>query len=139
SPQALAPDEARKFDRTAPSAVDYGQGVSFATDNWPFLYLRGRLIPDFTLRSMALLGVLGVGMVYLFLPKGRLALNSRMFFLGAAFMLLETKAVVQMAVLFGSTWLVNSAVFFTILLLILLANLYVLKVQRINLTWHYIG
>ena len=50
-----------------------------------------------------------------------------MFFLGAAFMLLETKAVVQLALLFGSTWLVNSLVFFTALILILLANLYVLK------------
>ena len=57
-------------------------------------------------------------------PKGRLRLNSRMFFLGAAFMLLETKAVVQMALLFGSTWLVNSAGFFTVLVLILFANLY---------------
>jgi SAM-dependent methyltransferase len=138
-PETLPPDEARNFERIAPSAVDYGADTLFATDDWPFLYLRGRLIPDFTLRSMAMLGVLGIGMVYLFMPKGRLALNSRMFFLGAAFMLLETKAVVQMAVLFGSTWLVNSAVFFTILVLILLANLYVLKVQRVNLTWHYIG
>ncbi len=138
-PETLAPDQTRNLQRIAPSAVDYGRDTLFATDDWPFLYLRGRLIPDFTLRSMALLGVLGVGMVYLFLPKGRLALNSRMFFLGAAFMLLETKAVVQMAVLFGSTWLVNSAVFFTILVLILLANIYVLKVQRVNLTWHYIG
>src|SRR5216684_1876442 len=138
-PETLAPDQTRDLQRIAPSAVDYGADTMFATDDWPFLYLRGRLIPDFTLRSMALLGVLGVGMVYLFLPKGRFALNSRMFFLGAAFMLLETKAVVQMAVLFGSTWLVNSAVFFTILILILLANLYVLKVQKVNLTWHYIG
>jgi hypothetical protein len=111
--------------------VDYRRDVLFATDDWPFLYLRGRLIPDFTLRSMALLGVLGVGFVYLFLPKGRLALNSRMFFLGTAFMLLETKAVVQMAVLFGRTWLVNSAVFFTILVLILLANIYVLKASKL--------
>jgi len=138
-PETLTPDQTHNLERIAPSAVDYGADTMFATDDWPFLYLRGRLIPDFTLRSMALLGVLGVGMVYLFLPKGRLALNSRMFFLGAAFMLLETKAVVQMAVLFGSTWLVNSAVFFTILVLILLANLYVLKVQRANLTFHYIG
>ena len=128
-----------EFERIAPSAVDYGGDALFATDDWPFLYLRGRLIPDFTLRSMALLGVLGIGMVYLFLPKGRVAINSRMFFLGAAFMLLETKAVVQMAVLFGSTWVVNSAVFFTILVLILLANIYVLKVSKVNLLWHYIG
>lgn len=138
-PETLAPDAARQLERIAPSEVDYGGNALFATDDWPFLYLRGRLIPDFTLRSMALLGVVGIGMVYLFLPKGRVALNSRMFFLGAAFMLLETKAVVQMALLFGSTWVVNSAVFFTILVLILLANIYVLKVSKVNLLWHYIG
>jgi hypothetical protein len=45
----------------------------------------------------------------------------------AAFMLLETKAV-QLALLFGSTWLVNSLVFFTALILILAANRYVLMV-----------
>ena len=48
-------------------------------------------------------------------------------------MLLETKAVVQMALLFGSTWLVNSAVFFTVLVLILLANLYVIKMPSVGL------
>src|SRR6476620_3331601 len=62
-----------------------------------------------------------------------------MFFLGAAFMLLETKAVVQLALLFGSTWLVNSLVFFTVLVMILLANLLVLKVKDINLAWYYAG
>src|SRR5258708_18534041 len=86
---------------------------------------------------MILLGVLGLAMVYLFLPKGRLRLNNRMFFLGAAFLLLETKAVVQMALLFGSTWLVNSAVFFTVLVLILLANLYVVKMPFVRLGLHY--
>src|SRR6516162_5685579 len=106
----------------------------------PFFYLRGKLIPDLTKRSMVMLGLLGVGMVYLFLPRGRIAINNRMFFLGAAFMLLETRAVVQMALLFGSTWLVNSAVFFTVLVLILLANLYVLRARReIPLLWHYVG
>jgi hypothetical protein len=71
------------------------------------------------------------------MPKGRLRINTRMFFLGAAFMLLETKAVVQMALLFGSTWLVNSAVFLTALLLILAANLYVLKTPSGRLLPHY--
>jgi hypothetical protein len=50
-----------------------------------------------------------------------------MFFLGAGFMLLETKGVVHMALLFGSTWAVNSIVFAAILVMILAANLYVLK------------
>ncbi len=88
---------------------------------------------------MILLGVLGLGLVYLFKPKGAWRPNNRMFFLGAAFMLLETKAVVQMALLFGSTWLVNSAVFFTALLLILAANLYVIKVPSTRLVRHYAG
>ncbi len=86
---------------------------------------------------MIILGVIGIAMVYFFMPKGRLRLSSRMFLLGAAFMLLETKAVVQMALLFGSTWLVNSAVFFTILVLILLANMYVLKFPCARLKLHY--
>src|SRR5206468_336230 len=83
-------------ERIAPTLLIHDGGEVVSTgDDWPFLYLRGRLIPDLTIRSMVILGLLGVGMVYLFLPKGRIAINGRMFFLGAAFMLLETRAVVQ--------------------------------------------
>ena len=139
-PETMDPDQRRNLERISPTTLIHDGGdVLSSSDDWPFLYLRGKLIPDLTIRSMVILGLIGVGMVYLFLPKGRVAVNGRMFFLGAAFMLLETRAVVQMALLFGSTWLVNSAVFFTVLILILLANLYVLKVQRIRLFWHYIG
>jgi hypothetical protein len=88
---------------------------------------------------MILLGSLGVALVYLFLPKGRVQIHTRMFFLGAAFMLLETKAVIQFALLFGSTWLVNCLVFFTVLIMILLANLYVLKRPGIRVNPHYCG
>ncbi|PAY03871.1 hypothetical protein CK489_36895 [Bradyrhizobium sp. UFLA03-84] len=119
--------------------VDNEGAKQSTSDDWPFLYVSGRLIPDLTVRSMILLGVLGLGLVYLFKPKGAWRPNNRMFFLGAAFMLLETKAVVQMALLFGSTWLVNSAVFFTALLLILAANLYVIKVPSTRPARHYAG
>ena len=44
-----------------------------------------------------------------------------LFFMGAAFLLLETKNVVQFALLFGTTWFVNALVFFGILLAVLLA------------------
>ena len=121
-----------------PPSSDRADALS-TSDDWPFLYLHGRLIPDLTLRSLVILGLLGLGMVWFFMPRGRIALDSRMFFLGAAFMLLETRAVAQMALLFGSTWLVNSSVFFTILVLILLANLYIIKAQNIDLRWHYLG
>ena len=135
-PETMTRDQQREFERISPTTLIHDGGDVLSTsDNWPF----GKLIPDLTKRSMVMLGLLGVGMVYLFLPRGRIAINGRMFFLGAAFMLLETRAVVQMALLFGSTWLVNSAVFFTVLVLILLSNLYVLKTQRLRLFGHYVG
>jgi hypothetical protein len=42
--------------------------------------------------------------------------------MGTAFLLLETKSVIQFSLLFGTTWLNNSLVFLAILVLVLLAN-----------------
>jgi len=50
-----------------------------------------------------------------------------MFFLGAGFLLVETKAVVHMALLFGGTWTVNSVGLLRVLAMILLANTIALK------------
>jgi hypothetical protein len=44
-----------------------------------------------------------------------------LFCMGAAFLLLETKNVVQFALLFGTTWFVNSLVFLGILIAVYLA------------------
>jgi hypothetical protein len=62
-----------------------------------------------------------------------------MFFLGAGFMLLETKAVVHMALLFGSTWMVNALVFFAVLLMVLAANVFVLLYRPQRLAFSYVG
>lgn len=141
-PDSLPPDRSKGYERISPTKLARNDMASTneINDDWPFLYIKDKGITDLTIHSMILIGVLGIGMVYLFLPKGqgRMQINSRMFFLGAAFMLLETKAVVQMALLFGSTWLVNSAVFFAVLVLLLFANLYVLKVPSIRISRHYV-
>jgi hypothetical protein len=50
-----------------------------------------------------------------------------MFFLGAAFLLLETKSITEFSLLFGSTWTVNLFVILGILIVILLANLLLLR------------
>lgn len=110
-----------------------------ATDNWPFLYLRSRMIPSLSLRGMAVIGVLSLVMLVVLTPGRRLGLNGRMFFLGAAFLLLETKAVVHLALLFGSTWAVNSVVFFAVLVMILAANLYVATSPALRLKRHYLA
>lgn len=139
-PETLPEAERDRWSRIGPTSLVHDSGTTLtASDDWPFLYLHSKLIPDITVRSMVVLGVIGLAMVYLFMPAGPIRLNNRMFFLGAAFMLLETKAVVQLALLFGSTWLVNSAVFFTVLLLILLANFTVLRLPAMRLAWAYAG
>ena len=109
-PETIPAADRKDWQLIAPTTIVHETGSPrFATDDWPFLYLQDKLIPDLSIRSMVVLGILGVAMIYLFLPKGRgrMRIDGRMFFLGAAFMLLETKAVVQLALLFGSTWLVN--------------------------------
>ena len=53
-------------------------------------------------------------------------------------MLLETKGVVHLALLFGSTWMVNSIVFFAILVMVLLSNLFVLAVSPRRLWPYYV-
>jgi len=47
------------------------------------------------------------------------------FFMGMAFLLLETKSLVFFSLLFGTTWIVNSLAFTGILISVLLANLIV--------------
>ena len=44
-----------------------------------------------------------------------------LFFMGAAFLLLETKSIVQFALLFGTTWFVNAFVIGGVLLSVMLA------------------
>ena len=54
-------------------------------------------------------------------PLRRMRAYLDLFFMGAAFLLLETKNVVQFALLFGTTWFVNALVFAGVLLTVLAA------------------
>jgi SAM-dependent methyltransferase len=96
--------------------------VQPATDDWPFLYLNPRSRPVTYILVLGL--ILGASWL---LIRGSFGTREsgfdwHMFFLGAAFMLVEVKSIAELSLLFGSTWLVNSAVFSGILLMILLAN-----------------
>jgi hypothetical protein len=129
------------LSRVLPVAGD----LRAATDDWPFLYLRRPMIPSLTLRGVAVMAALALSLLFLFRPRASAAngqgarLNAQMFLLGAGFMLIETKAVVLMALLFGSTWIVNSVVFFAVLVMILLANLWTIKLRPSRLWPYYAG
>jgi SAM-dependent methyltransferase len=105
------------FTRTNPTQFEP------ATDNWPFLYMKAPSLPGFYSRVLVLMLIFSTAYIWVLSPKG--AINRQgwpFFFMGAAFMLLETRSIVQFLLLFGSTWLVNALVFFAILLMVLLAN-----------------
>jgi SAM-dependent methyltransferase len=99
-----------------------GSLVAPATDDHPFVYLHTASIPTLYVVSIGLIlaaSVLAVRIVSGPFRAMRSSLD--LLFMGAAFLLLETRAVVQFALLFGTTWFVNALVFAGILVAVLLA------------------
>src|SRR5262249_21376948 len=97
--QSHAPSPAHALLRDA--------GGVTATDDWPFLYMREPGLPRHYVVALAL--VLAVSTIAVWLATrgqagGAGAWSWHFFFLGAGFMLLETKSIVQFALLWGSTW-----------------------------------
>jgi spermine/spermidine synthase len=93
-----------------------------ATDDWPLMYLRDPGLPWVYLAGLGMVAAIALGLIFGLAPtSARRGFSGHMFFLGAAFMLLETRSLVTFALLFGSTWLVNSLVFFAILCSVMLA------------------
>jgi SAM-dependent methyltransferase len=137
-PPALQGSTAADWDRIAPATVDTHAISLVPTDDWPFLYLHSREIPGLNNRSTVLIGVLSFVLLFVLSPGEKARPNWQMFFLGAGFMLLETEAVVHMALLFGSTWTVNSFVFFSILVMILIGNAFVIWIKPVKLWPYYV-
>ncbi len=107
-----------------------------ATDDWPFIYLNGRSFPSIYIAGLGVVAVVSLLGVLAVAPGRTLRrFNWHMFFLGVAFALLEVKALTTFALLFGSTWMVNSLVFFAILVGVLLAVLVNarFKIRRIGI------
>src|SRR5262249_55070451 len=98
---------------------------ALASDDWPFVYMAKAVVPSIYLGSLGLAALIALTLLLLVAPRGALRrFDWHFFFLGAAFMLLETRSLVTFALLFGTTWMVNSLVFFAILLSVLLAILF---------------
>lgn len=93
-----------------------------ATDDWPYLYLRQRTIPsDYLLVILSLLMISVVAVIRL-KPRGAGTEELHFGAMGAGFLLLETKSIVDSSLYFGATWIVSLIVISGVLLLVLLAN-----------------
>jgi SAM-dependent methyltransferase len=100
-----------------------------ATDDWPFLYMRDHEIPPHYLWALALVLVVSVVAVRGVLWGTKAAFSWHFFFLGAGFMLLETKSIIQFALLWGSTWVVASLAILSVLTMAMIATWVVSRVE----------
>lgn len=122
------PSEWRRISNSEVAATlqKYPYALRPATDDWPHLYIRERRIPTEYVGVFAGILLLSLMLVWRTF-KGTRRLDGQFFFLGAGFLLMETKSVTQYALLVGSTWQTNSLVFTVILATILVANVVVLR------------
>ena len=113
-------------------------GRDLATDDWPFLYLKKPAIPPHYLFFMGLVILLGL-LSFSLVEREQRRLNLEFFFLGAGFLLLETRSVTEIALLFGSTWEVNALAFGAVLFAVLIANMVVSRVSKMPIGLLYVG
>ena len=117
---------------------DHSRGAIIATDYWPFLYLERRAVP------MPLVTVVLAFVVSAWTWQRRTILQEvnlhslEFLLLGAGFLLLETKAITQLSLLYGSTWVVNASVISAFLVMAFVSNLLVARL-KFNIKWCYPG
>ena len=114
------------------------QEARLTTDDWPYFYQHEPGLPiSVILVSVAVLIICGW---FLRQTSGERSGGELHFlFLGAGFMLLEAQIVSKMALLFGTTWVVNAIVVSGLLCLIVAANLFYGAMPRIPLWIPYAG
>jgi hypothetical protein len=98
--------------------------VILATDQWPFLFLVRKRMPmavAIVLAAFILLAALACRRLFKLqaLVQGELL---HMFFLGAGFLLLETKGITELSLVFGGTWITNTIVIAAFLVMAIAAN-----------------
>jgi SAM-dependent methyltransferase len=138
------PDQVTAFNQShAPSPahlLERDPSIEPATDDWPFLYMKDRHFPAHYVKALGI--VLAFSLVSVWLTLHALGARGseargwswQFFLLGAGFMLLETKSIIQFALLWGSTWVVASLAIASVLTMALIANAIVAR-KTITQPW----
>lgn len=119
---SIAHDPANQSCATTWSPGPGAKLIEPSNDNRPFLYFKGGSFPP--VYAAALAAILLVSLLTVRIlggPFGAMRPYADLFFMGAAFLLLETKNIATFALLFGTTWLVNALVFLGVLGIVLAA------------------
>lgn len=101
--------------------------ADISTDDWPFFYMPQRVYPVSYMWMMALILVISLILFWSFISERPQWNHASFFFMGAGFMLIETKAITELGLMFGNTWQVIGIVILAVLAMAYLANLAVMK------------
>lgn len=118
-------DPAQLAKRTLTHPLASAEEVLTPSDDWPFLYVRPGIFPwgyVVVLGFVLALAAIVVPRTFAMGKEGG-EFDGVLFLMGAAFLLIETRGVTSMSLLFGSTWVVNAAIFAGIVAMVLAANL----------------
>ncbi|MFN2240084.1 MAG: spermidine synthase [Thermoanaerobaculia bacterium] len=122
-PRNVPAERLARLDPVPPSPL--AGVIQPSTDDFPFLYLRPGVVPwgyIVILSAIIVLASVSARIAIgpeLFRPT---PIDAALFLFGAAFLLIQTKGITDLSLLFGSTWIVNAAVFAGVLVLAILAN-----------------
>jgi spermidine synthase len=114
-------EDAGLTDRTAFYA-DPSLHADVSTDDWPFFYMPQRIYPVSYLIMVFQLLALSLLIAVNFFPERPKVSHLSFFFLGAGFMLIETKGITEMGLTFGNTWQVIGIMLAGILTMAFLGN-----------------
>lgn len=103
------------------------------SDDWPYLYVRENIIDGPYLMVLAELLLLALVAAGRFIKGPYTHSDRQMFFLGAAFLLMELRAISSLSLVYGSTWMTSAVAIGSILAAVLLANWFVLRCARVSM------
>lgn len=112
--------------------TDNRLNASMSTDDWPFVYLNQREFPARYAVIVVAILILSAVMIRRTMGTIRSEGWATFFFLGAGFMLIETKGITDLGLVFGNTWVTVAVVICGILTMAYLANLWVQKLGQVN-------
>jgi hypothetical protein len=107
------------------------KSVDVSTDDWPFPYMPRRVYPFSYLIFFAVMLIMFALIVYNFMREKPVLGSIGFFFLGAGFMLVETKAITEMGLALGNTWQVIGIAIAGILFMAFMGNW---AVQRLHVS-----
>lgn len=103
------------------------EGIRPSTDDWPYLYLSPVTFDPLYMAVNLCIVLLAWAACGATIRSSYTPLRWQLFFMGAAFLLVELSIIDRLALIFGTTWIVNSVTILAVLTAVILANIAVME------------